>query len=122
MPAALLGRGGPDRWRRRHALRAARGRVDRRRRALRALGDRSGTLYTFSATQRRRHDRNQEGGPYLDAAEERGLLSTANVCAVGPDGTVWVGGYEGVLSRFSPDRKLAWASAGARKLDRDPAE
>ena len=87
------------------------------------FGDRSGVLYTFeSGPIVRRYVKGRSSGQYLHADDASGLLSSETVGAVGPDGTVWVGGSEGVLRRFSPDRKLVWASAGARKIDRQNAE
>jgi hypothetical protein len=87
------------------------------------FGDRSGALYTFeSGPIVRRYVKGRVSGQYLHADDASGLLSSETVGAVGPDGTVWVGGSEGVLRRFSPDRKLVWASAGARKVDREKAE
>ncbi len=87
------------------------------------FGDRSGTLYTFeSGPIVRRYVKGRKSGQYLHADDESGLLSGETVGAVGPDGTVWVAAAEGVIRRFSPERKLVWASAGARKVDRHNAE
>lgn len=87
------------------------------------FGDRSGTPFTFeSGPIVRKYVKGRRSGQYLHADDESGMLSGETVGAVGPDGTVWVGGSEGVLRRFSPDRKLVWASAGARKADREKAE
>lgn len=87
------------------------------------FGDRAGTAYTFeSGPYVRRYPKGKRSKPYLHADDETGLLSGEAVGAVGPDGTVWVAAGEGVIRRFSPDRKLVWASAGARKADREKAE
>jgi len=84
--------------------------------------DASGIVYTFeSGPLVRRYERGR-GKPYLHAEDEAGLLRTESVASVGPDGTVWVAGPEGALRRFGPRRTLEWASAGARKSDREAAE
>jgi hypothetical protein len=87
------------------------------------FGDRAGVLYTFeSGPTLRRYVQGRRSKPYLHAEDESGLLSSETVAAVGPDGTVWVGGADGVLRRFGPSRTLEWASGGARKVDRDRAD
>ncbi len=84
--------------------------------------DASGIVYTFeSGPLVRRYERGR-GKPYLHAEDQAGLLRTESVASVGPDGTVWVAGPEGALRRFGPRRTLEWASAGARKSDREAAE
>jgi hypothetical protein len=87
------------------------------------FGDRAGVLYTFeSGPIVRRYVQGRRGKPYLHAEDESGLLTSETVAAVGPDGSVWVGGADSVLRRFGPSRTLEWASGGARKADRDRAE
>jgi hypothetical protein len=87
------------------------------------FGDRAGVLYTFeSGPIVRRYVKGKRSKPYLHAEDESGLLSSETVAAVGPDGSAWVGGADGVLRRFGPSRTLEWASGGARKVDRDRSE
>jgi len=87
------------------------------------FADRSGRLFTFETGPTiRRYERGGPGERYLYAGGAKGLLSDETVAAVGPDGTVWVGGAESVLRRFGPGRTLEWASRGARRADRDRDE
>lgn len=87
------------------------------------FADRAGVVYTFECGPIvRRYAQGRRGKPYLHADDESGLLSGETVGAVGPDGSVWVGGSEGALRRFGPSRTLEWASSGARNADRARSE